>query len=56
MSLSTWDFAAAALILTEAGGKITTIDGKELPSSDGVKSSVLAGVSVAGSFALEGLD
>lgn len=42
-SLSTWDFAAAALILTEAGGKITAIDGKQLPSSDGRKSSVLAG-------------
>ena len=40
---STWDFAAAALILTEAGGKITAIDGKQLPSSDGRKSSVLAG-------------
>jgi len=56
MSLSTWDFAAAALILTEAGGKITTIDGKELPSSDGVKSSVLAGGERAlADFALEGL-
>ncbi|MDA8744013.1 inositol monophosphatase [Rubripirellula amarantea] len=37
--LSPWDFAAGALILTEAGGKITTARGDELPIE---KTSVLA--------------
>ncbi len=40
MSLSPWDFAAAALILREAGGILTDIDGQELQSV--TKSSVLA--------------
>ncbi len=37
--LSPWDFAAARLFLEEAGGKITTCDGGELPLE---KTSVLA--------------
>lgn len=37
--LSPWDFAAARLFLEEAGGKITTCDGAELPLE---KTSVLA--------------
>lgn len=38
--LSPWDFAAGALILEEAGGRVTTIEGKELPLFE--KTSVLA--------------
>lgn len=30
LSLMPWDFAAASLILKEAGGNVTTIDGKDL--------------------------
>lgn len=30
-SLAPWDFAAGSLIITEAGGRIRTIDGKTLP-------------------------
>lgn len=33
--LSPWDYAAASLILTEAGGTITTLDGKDLPYYEG---------------------
>lgn len=40
LSLSPWDFAAAALILREAGGILTDLDGQELQSV--TKSSVLA--------------
>lgn len=38
--LSPWDFAAGALIVEEAGGVVTTIDGGEVPCLD--KSPVLA--------------
>lgn len=40
MLLSPWDFAAGALIIEEAGGKVTTVEGEELPCFS--KSSVLA--------------
>lgn len=40
MILSPWDFAAGALIVEEAGGIVTTIDGQELPCLD--KSPLLA--------------
>lgn len=40
MILSPWDFAAGALILEEAGGIVTTLDGKEVPCLS--KSPVLA--------------
>ncbi|MGI5879949.1 MAG: inositol monophosphatase family protein [Syntrophomonadaceae bacterium] len=45
LSLSVWDYAAASLILNEAGGRITTINGNDLNFSHG--SSVLAGGVVA---------
>ena len=38
--LSPWDFAAGALIVEEAGGIVTTVDGGELPCLE--KSSLLA--------------
>ena len=38
--LSPWDFAAGALIVEEAGGIVTTVEGEELPCLD--KSSLLA--------------
>ena len=41
-SLSLWDYAAGMLILHEAGGVCSTLDGAPLPF-DGRKSSVLAG-------------
>lgn len=41
LSISLWDYAAGALIVTEAGGQVTGIDGSPLPWQ-GVKSSVLA--------------
>jgi len=40
--LSYWDYAAGALIVTEAGGTVFTVTGETVPS-DGSKSSVLAG-------------
>lgn len=40
LSLSVWDYAAASLILNEAGGRISTINGDNLSFSHG--SSVLA--------------
>lgn len=40
MILSPWDFAAGALILEEAGGIVTTLEGEALPCL--VKSSLLA--------------
>lgn len=40
MILSPWDFAAGALILEEAGGVVTTLDGDTVPCL--VKSSMLA--------------
>ena len=43
LSLSPWDYAAGGLILTEAGGIVTDIDGNPLPIRAGVKSSVVAG-------------
>ncbi len=43
----TWDYAAASLIITEAGGKISTIEGEKMPFS--IPTSVLA----AGSKAFE---
>lgn len=46
MSLSLWDYAAGALIVREAGGVCTTLDGKPLPL-DGTKTSILAGGSAA---------
>ncbi len=42
LTLSLWDYAAGALIVTEAGGICTRLDGTELPF-DGSKPSVLAG-------------
>ena len=41
LSLSLWDYAAGALIVSEAGGVITKIDGSPV-AWDGSKSSVLA--------------
>ena len=41
LSISLWDYAAGTLIVTEAGGQVTRIDGSELPWT-GEKSSVLA--------------
>lgn len=38
--LSPWDFAAGALIVEEAGGVVTTVEGGELPCLE--KSSLLA--------------
>lgn len=38
-TLSPWDFAAAALFVEEAGGKVTTCQGEELPLA---KTSILA--------------
>ena len=35
LKISTWDYAAASLILTEAGGRISMIDGNELPFTEG---------------------
>ena len=40
MILSPWDFAAGALIVEEAGGVVTTLDGNELPCL--VKTSIIA--------------
>ena len=40
LTLSPWDFAAAALIIREAGGTITAVGGGPLPLT---RSSVLAG-------------
>jgi myo-inositol-1(or 4)-monophosphatase len=40
LTLSPWDFAAAALIITEAGGRITAVGGGALPLA---RSSVVAG-------------
>jgi len=42
LSLSMWDYAAGALIISEAGGRCCTIEGEELPY-DGRISSVAAG-------------
>ena len=42
LRLSLWDWAAAALLVREAGGEISTAQGGELPL-DGSKSSVIAG-------------
>ena len=41
LSISLWDYAAGALIVSEAGGQVTRIDGSPLPWT-GVKTSVLA--------------
>ena len=41
LSISLWDYAAGALIVSEAGGQVTRIDGSPLPWQ-GVKTSVLA--------------
>ena len=41
LSLSLWDYAAGALIVSEAGGVVTKIDGSPV-AWDGSKSSVLA--------------
>jgi myo-inositol-1(or 4)-monophosphatase len=38
--LGVWDFAAGAIILTEAGGRLTDVDGKQLTFDR--KSSVFA--------------
>lgn len=43
--LSTWDYAAGALLITEAGGKITRADGSPL-RFDGKESIVAAGAGV----------
>jgi len=41
----TWDYAAASLIITEAGGRISTMEGNDMPFS--VPTSVLAGGKIA---------
>jgi len=41
MTLAPWDYAAASLIVSEAGGVVTTLDGQALQFTE--KSSVLAG-------------
>lgn len=46
LSLSPWDFAAGALILEEAGGKVTTVQGEPLSLNRGC--SVLATNGVCG--------
>ena len=53
LSLSLWDYAAGALIVSEAGGVITKIDGSPV-AWDGSKSSVLA-ASPENSLALQKL-
>ena len=53
LSLSLWDYAAGALIVSEAGGIVTKIDGSPL-AWDGGKSSVLA-ASPENSLALQKL-
>lgn len=42
LQVSLWDYAAGALIVEEAGGCCSAIDGSDLPS-DGSKTSILAG-------------
>lgn len=46
LRLSMWDFAAGALIVSEAGGRCCTVEGEELPY-DGRASSVAAGCPAA---------
>jgi len=46
LRLSMWDFAAGALIISEAGGRCCTLEGEELPY-DGRASSVAAGAPAA---------
>lgn len=41
MSLYPWDYAAAALIVTEAGGMLATMEGEELRFSD--RTTLVAG-------------
>ncbi len=41
LSISLWDYAAGALIVSEAGGQVTRVDGSPLPWT-GAKTSVLA--------------
>ena len=43
LRLSPWDYAAGGLILEEAGGVVTDINGKKLPVRRGAVSSVVAG-------------
>ena len=43
LRLSPWDYAAGGLILEEAGGVVTDINGKKLPVKRGAVSSVVAG-------------
>ena len=47
LSLSLWDYAAGSLLVTEAGGVCTRVDGSPLPFT-GEKTSVLAGGKQAG--------
>lgn len=44
--VSLWDYAAGALIVSEAGGKCTMLDGSPLPF-DGTKPTILAGGALA---------
>ena len=46
LRLCSWDYAAGSLIVTEAGGRVTTADGEELPF--GESSSVMATNGVCG--------
>lgn len=46
LTLSPWDYAAGSLLVTEAGGRISAMDGKELPFDK--PSSVLAANQQAG--------
>lgn len=50
--LSPWDYAGASIILTEAGGKITTMEKKELPFAK--PTSVIAATPVAYAQYFEG--
>ena len=52
LSISLWDYAAGALIVSEAGGQVTAVDGTPLPWR-GVKTSILAASSANAKVFLE---
>ena len=41
LQVSLWDYAAGALLVSEAGGRVTCVDGSPLPF-DGSKPTILA--------------
>lgn len=43
MEVALWDYAAGALIVSEAGGRCCRIDGTELPYDGSIKPSIIAG-------------